>query len=63
MPSSSAATIGSVITEPVPHSCAPVTMTPVPSALSFTYAPEGAPNVGHQPKARPIASSSGSFCP
>ena len=63
MPSSSAASIGSVMTEPVPHSCAPVTITPEPSALSFTYAPEGTPKVGHQPTATPIASSSGSSCP
>ncbi len=60
MPSSSAASCRSAITAPVPHSCAPVTMTPDPSALIFTYAPDAPGNDGHQPTAMPIASSSGS---
>ena len=63
IPSSSATRIGSAITAPVPFSCAPVMIVPVPSPLSFTYAPEAAPKHGHQPQATPIASSSGSSCP
>ena len=37
------------ITAPVPFSCAPVTIVPVPSGLSFTYAP------GVRGEARPPA--------
>ncbi len=51
------------MTAPVPDSIAPVMMTPEPSPLSFTYAPEGTPNEGHQPQAMPIASSSGRSWP
>ena len=60
MPSSSATYRGSAITAPVPFSCAPVTIVPVPSSLSLTYAPAFAGKHGHQPHATPIASSSGS---
>ena len=59
MPSTSAASIGSAITAPVPYSWAPVMIVPVPSPFSFRYAPEAMPNDGHQPQATPIASSSG----
>jgi len=45
------------ITEPVPFSCAPVMIVPVPSGFSFTYAPLGDAKQGHQPTATPIASS------
>ena len=42
------------ITAPVPFSCAPVTIVPVPSGLSFTYAPAFAEKHGHHPQATPI---------
>ena len=38
---------------------APVTIVPEPSPCSFTWAPDGIANDGHQPQATPIASSSG----
>ena len=63
MPSTSAARIGSAITAPVPHSWAPVMIVPEPSPFSFTCAPDGPPNDGHQPQPTPIASSSGSSLP
>ena len=63
IPSTSAANSGSPITAPVPFSCAPVMIVPEPSPFSFTYAPEGTANDGHQPHATPIASSSGSSWP
>ena len=63
MPSSSATNCGIAITAPVPFSWAPVTIVPVPSGFSFTYAPALAAKHGHQPQATPIASSGGSSCP
>ena len=63
MPSSSATNRGIAITAPVPFSCAPVTIVPVPSGLSLTYAPAFAAKHGHQPHAMPIASSSGRSSP
>ena len=63
MPSTSATRIGRAITAPVPHSMAPVTIVPEPSASSFTKAPEACVNDGHQPHATPIASSAGSSLP
>ena len=63
MPSCSAAYVGIAITAPVPFSCAPVMIVPVPSEFSFTYAPLLAAKHGHQPTEIPIASSSGSSCP
>ena len=36
MPSTSATRSGSAMTAPLPFSCAPVTIVPEPSALSFT---------------------------
>ena len=55
---------GSAITAPVPFSCAPVTIVPVPSAVELDVrAGVRTPNDGHQPQATPIASSSGRSCP
>ena len=51
------------MTAPLPFSCAPVTIVPVPSAFSLTYAPDSTPNEGHHPHANPIASPSGSSRP
>ena len=63
MPSWAAARRGSAITAPEPHSCAPVTMVAEPSPLNLMYAPDEEPNDGHQPMAKPIASSAGSSRP
>ena len=49
MPNSSAANWRSVITAPVPHSCAPVMIWPLPSPSTFTYAPEGAEKLEANP--------------
>ena len=60
MPRTSAARIGRAMTEPVPHSWAPVTIVPLPSALIVRCAPEAPGNDGHQPVAMPTASPSSS---
>ena len=63
MPSSSAASWRKVITDPVPHSWAPVMICPQPSPSILMYAPDGTAKLGHQPIATPMASSSGSARP
>ena len=50
MPGSSAARSGRAMTAPLPFSCAPVTITPVPSGLRVRYAPDG-DGIGEPPAA------------